>query len=147
MARRIGNFRENPSLESTADRMEPESQALEHESEFVRSFVVPERRERYLSKLASAKHRRAILDRLNHQFLGDLDSRFVVRGKQPWPTNQDKCYIFADESEYDQRLVTIAEAEEALSAASFGMVVSFVPGKLACYKDEAPSEVVWVKRD
>jgi len=83
MARPTGNFRESQSLEFVVDRMEPVSQAMNHESEFVRSFVIRELRERYLAKLASAKHRRGILDRLNHQFLSDLDSRFIVRGEQP----------------------------------------------------------------
>lgn len=119
----------------------------EHEAALIRSFVIADKQQRYESKLSSAKHRKAMLDRLNHQFLADLDSRFIVRGKDLWPASQGDCYVLADGSELDQRLLSLAEARGALRDASFGMVVSFIPGKLACYQGEAPAELVWLRRD
>jgi hypothetical protein len=135
------------SVSGKVDSMDNASMAWQHESEFVRAFVIRERHERYLSRLASAKHRHALLDRLNHRFMGDLDARWVVQGKRRWPADQDLCYLIAYESTYDQRFVSLAEAEEAMSNALFGIVASFIPGKLACYKDEAPANVVWLQRD
>ena len=117
-----------------------------HETAFVQSFIVPQRRKRYLSKLSSSKHRRSFLDRLNHQLHKDMDGRFIVRESRSWPDSADRCYIIADEREYDAKLVTVAEAIDAVSSAQFGIIVSFVPGKLACYKGESPSEVIWLAR-
>ena len=126
--------------------MQTNKHEVEHETAFVQSFIVRERRERYLSKLSSRKHRRSFLDRLNHQFHRDWDGRFIVRESRPWPSDIDRCFIIADEGEYDGKLVTSAEAADVVSSAYFGIVVSFVPGKLACYKDESPSEVIWLER-
>jgi len=125
--------------------MPREEHAIEHETAFFKSFIIPERRARYLTKLSSRKSRRSFLDRLNHQFHKDLDDRFVVHGTRPWPNDDHRCYILADETQYDGTLVTASEAADAVSSASFGIVVSFIPGKLACYKDESPSDIVWLQ--
>jgi hypothetical protein len=120
---------------------------------FIRAFVRRDRRDRYLSKLVSGsqKGRRQLLDRLNHRLPDDLDSRLVrdpgqfdgpVAGK-----SQVVCHIIADEEQYDGKDVSVADAFAILRSASFGVIVSFIPGKLACYKGEAPSEVVWLVRN
>jgi hypothetical protein len=127
--------------------MSREERVVEHETAFVRSFIVPERRERWLAKLDSPKKRVRFLDRLNHQFRNDLDDRFLMDSYAQSPRkNSPLCYIIADEREYDGKLVSESEAEDILQAANFGIVVSFVPGRLACYKDEAPSDVIWMHR-
>lgn len=127
--------------------MTRDEQAIEHETAFVKSFIIRERRERYLTRLASRKHRRMFLGRLNHQLHKDLVTRFITHGTRTWPNNKSMCYILADEVEFDDKMLSSSEAEDAVSAAYFGIVVSFVPGKLACYKDEAPSELVWLVRE
>ena len=127
--------------------MKRDEHAIEHETAFVQSFIMRERRERYLTKLASRKKRRTFLDHLNHQFRRDLDARFIAYGARTWPNNVNQCYILADEVQFDGKLLSSSEAADAVSSACFGIVVSFVPGKLACYKDEAPSDVIWLDRE
>ena len=118
-----------------------------HESEFVRSFIVRERRERYLAKLANPKQRAAFLDRLNHQFHRDVDERFVRDSpERKIPTGDELCYLVASEREFDARLVPASNVPDILSSAYFGIIVSYIPGKLAAYKDEAWSELTWLER-
>lgn len=119
--------------------------ANRHESGFVGSFILPSRSERYLSKLSSSKHRKTFLDRLNHKFIDDLDNRYTSSATRPWPDGVDKCYVIADEQEFDGQLISPKEAKEILESAYFGIVVSFVPGKLACYRGESPSDLIWLE--
>ena len=121
--------------------------AIEHESAFVRAFIIRECRERYLSQLALPNKRAGLLDRLNHQFNKDLDSRWIAESQpSSVPSADQLCYIIASENEYDGRIVPARDTSEILAAALFGVVVSFAPGKLAVYKDEAPSDVIWLHR-
>ena len=111
------------------------------------SFIISERRERYMSKLKSAKHRSGFIDRLNHRLPADLDKRYIVEGPQRHdPLAATSCYIIAAQDQFDGKLVTPTIAQDFLDAAMFGIVVSYIPGKLVAYKDESPSEVVWLER-
>jgi hypothetical protein len=128
--------------------MPRDERAIEHETAFVRSFIVRERRERWLSQLALPKKRGHLLDRLNHQFHEDLDARFVMTSGPPMTGHDWKeCYAIASEARFDGRFVSASEVADVVSAAYFGIVVSIIPGKLACYKDEAPADVIWMQRD
>ena len=121
--------------------------SLEHQNAFVVAFIHPERRDRYLAKLKSAKDRSRFLDRLNHRFLSDLDDRYIVASPRLHdPRTTPSCYIIADQNQFDGKLVTPVVAQEFLDAATFGIVVSYIPGKLAAYKDESPSEILWLER-
>jgi len=125
-----------------------DERAIEHETAFVRAFIIRERRERWLSQLALPKRRGRLLDRLNHQFHKDLDARFVTAsGPHILGHASKECYIIASEGKYDGRFVSASEVADIVSAAYFGIVVSIVPGKMACYKDEAPANVIWMRRD
>lgn len=118
-----------------------------HEEAFVASFIVHERRERYLSKLRSKKNRPEFLNRLNHHFLHDLDDRFVVASPSLHNVfDATLCYVIADEVKFDGQLVTPDIADEMLADATFGIVVSYIPGKLAAYKDEVPAPLIWLER-
>ncbi len=46
------------------------------EQAFVRAYIVAEKRDRYLAFLKGRKHRRKILDRLNHSL--DYDERYAT---------------------------------------------------------------------
>jgi hypothetical protein len=128
--------------------MPRDARAIEHETAFVRSFIIRERRERWLSQLVLPKKRGRLLDRLNHRFYKDLDARFVT-ASIPYVLGHDsnECYVIASEDKYDGRFVSASEVADVLSVAYFGIVVSIIPGKLACYKDEAPADVIWMQRD
>ena len=82
----------------------------EHETGFVSAFIIPERRERYLSLLGNPKRRGKVLNRLNHS--QDID--FSVA--RPVPPGCDReslaallekmgagpiCYVIADASDMD----------------------------------------------
>ena len=119
----------------------------EHESAFVDAFVVRERRDRYRTQLASQRKRGKFLDRLNHRFLDDIDQRFVALTPGhaiPGPSAQ--CYVIASEDGYDATLVSVSDVDAMFAEAMFGLLVSYIPGKLAVYKDEAPADVVWLSR-
>ena len=105
------------------------------------------RRDRYLSQLAYPKKRAKLLDRLNHRFHKDLDERWVHESPPTnLPDDDHSCYVIASESKYDAQFILARDASDVMSAALFGIVVSFVAGKIAAYKDEAPSDVVWLYR-
>lgn len=117
----------------------------DHESAFIDIFVIGERRDRYRSQLASRKKRSAFLDRLNHRFLNDIDRRLV--GKSPGhvlPPPSVSCYVIASEDRFDATFVPAEGVESLFAYALFGMLVSYIPGKLLAYKDESPAEIVWL---
>ncbi|TWU50747.1 hypothetical protein Poly51_40400 [Rubripirellula tenax] len=125
--------------------MERDELILAHETGFVRSFIIRERRDRYLSQLQLPKKRGSFLDRLNHRFQRDLDDRCIC-DSPTMPPLDTVCYIIASEHELDGRFVPASDVSDILASAAFGIVVSFVPGKLVTYKDEAPSNAIWLQR-
>ena len=82
----------------------------EHEISFISSFIIPERRKRYLSLLGNPKRRGKVLNRLNHS--QDVD---LSRARQVPPRCAaeclavlleqmgagDTCYVIADTSDMD----------------------------------------------
>lgn len=125
-----------------APSMQTDKHAIEDET----AFVIRERREGYPSTPSSRQRRRSFFDRLDYQFHKDLDSRFVGHGTRPWPNTIEKCYILADEPACDGKFVTVAKAANAISLAQFGVVLSFTPEELGCYRSESTSKVVWLER-
>lgn len=119
---------------------------MDHEQEFVRAFIVKAKQSRYLSKLASAKHRREFLSRLDHNL--DYDSRFsnqIPRSEQTAAAVQatlqalgapEHCYAIAASADLDGRLLSLREALESVLGMGKGVVLSCVPGKLAYYESE-----------
>ncbi len=128
--------------------MRTETELSEHETAFINSFVLRDRRERYRSQLASRKKRGQFLDRLNHRFLDDIDPRFVaVSPSHPLPSSHEHCYVIASEDRYDSTTVAARDADTVLRGALFGILVSYIPGKLLAYKDEAPASIIWLCKE
>ena len=91
-----------------------------HEEQFVRAFIIPEKRARYLSLLESERGRSKLLDGFNH--CHDLDPRFA----KPIPPNQqsarsietilrhkgapDTCYVMSDNPQIDSREMSLSDA-------------------------------------
>lgn len=124
-----------------------DSSGREHEKAFIEALILRERRERYLSQLQSKKNRPSFLERLNHRFIHDLDERYLTQTPFHLDLKQVmSCYIMASEGRYDAQVVTPETAADFLDAAQFGIVVSYIPGKLAAYKDEAPANLLWLER-
>ena len=120
----------------------------DHESAFVSTFIVPERRERYLTLLGNPKRRGKIFNRLNHSHDIDLSlARPVTPGCSSdflaallesigaGPT----CYAIADASDMDGQILPLRETVRSARIHSFGVVLSCLPGRLCFYKPESPT--------
>jgi hypothetical protein len=117
-----------------------------HEEATIRAFIAAPRRTRWLQKLASSKHRKSFLDRLNH--CRDIDDRYAsalrsstdavaVLQSRGAPAS---CYVISDIAAIDGRELPLAEAVDQAEAGGFGTLSCCIPGRLAYYIDEAGSE-------
>lgn len=112
-----------------------------HEEAFVRAFIAPARRSRWLEFLASQR-RPAFLDRLNH--CRDFDPRYVaplasgvsVASLLKARGAPDTCYVLSANCELDGREMPLVEALNAAEVGGWGTIVSCVPGRLAYFHDE-----------
>jgi hypothetical protein len=114
----------------------------EHDEHIVRAFIAPERRERWLKSLASAKRRPAMLDRLNH--CRDIDDRYATL----LPSNSDvvaflrsrgapkMCYVLSCTADIDGQTMALGDAVLAAEHGGWGTIISCVPGRLGYYYDE-----------
>jgi hypothetical protein len=120
----------------------------EHEIGFVTSFIIPERRERYLSLLGNPKRRGKLLHRLNHAQDIDLS---LARPVSPGCAGEtlavvleqmgagETCYVIADAIDMDGRSMDLREALWRASVHGFGVALSCLPGRLCFYKPESPT--------
>jgi hypothetical protein len=120
----------------------------EHEISFVSSFIIPERRKRYLSLLGNLKRRGKVLNRLNHA--QDIDWS-LARQVPPGCAAEslavllekmgagETCYVIADASDMDGQTLPLREALWRASIHGFGVVLSCLPGRLCFYKRESPT--------
>jgi|SRR5215213_1092516 len=124
--------------------------ALDHEVEFVRHFVVPARRERYLSLLDSRKGRTKFLFALNH--FKDLDMR---RASLVSPSAQnpdhietllrqrgaaDRCNVTSSNPETDGSQMFLRDALEQTVGQGCGTIISCIAGRLAYFEGEEKNE-------
>ncbi len=120
-----------------------------HEEGFIRAFVVPDRRDRFLKLLATQRGRKKLTAQFAHFY--DLDPRFshllpppdhsVDAIYQHLAANgaSDTCYVMGD-SELDGRVVDLREALEEIVGRSFGNFISCIPGRLGYFEGEEPNE-------
>ena len=116
------------------------------EKRFVEEYIVPEKRDRYLMKLKGPKHRRDILDRLNHVL--DFRPETATALSQHQRTSDalfkllrshhvtNTCYIMADSTPLDGREMRLELAFEELLGHPFGFVLICPPVPIALYKEE-----------
>lgn len=123
----------------------------EVEEAFVKTFIVRDKRERWLSLLGLQKSRRKLTDRLAHVFESDLDQRFVYDKEEPpekievqvqktleeWKTHNPKqlCHIIACKREKDGQKMRLVDAELDYDL-TFGAIIIIAPHKLAFYHPE-----------
>jgi hypothetical protein len=122
----------------------------EIEAEFVKNFIVREKRERWLYLLGGTKGRRKILDALNHSL--DVDRKLAkeISGEEEIRLKDillkksitGKCHVIADTSRLDGKTIDISAGVEAIILAEFGMVLVFEGAKTALYKPEAPATIM-----
>src|SRR5690349_848983 len=94
-----------------------------HEEEFVKNFIVPQKRERCLSMLASQKTRKKILKNFYH--LNDLDDRYMTavpadkqRAQDVYALlkakkSPDRCYVISTDREIDGKELNLLEVLES----------------------------------
>jgi hypothetical protein len=121
------------------------------EATFVNTFVLWDRRERWLSCLASEKKRNKVLLRLAHVFETDLDPRFVYEKANPpaeiqkasqtllaqWrkANPMELCHLIVYGHDKDGTTMPLLEAESDFDL-TFGVVIVIIPNKLAYYHPE-----------
>ena len=123
-----------------------------HEEAAILAFIAPSCRARWLAKLASAKHRRPFLDRLNH--CPDIDGRYAT----PLPSSADvvallrsrgalaSCHVISDIAAIDGCELPLTEAVDRAELGGFGTLVSCVPGRLGYYYDESGARRLLLER-
>ena len=119
---------------------------LEHSSALIRAFIAPERRERYLALLASARGRDKLRRRLAH--LHDLDPRCCRELPKGVHTPHEiaaylkrkgaptECVLLAEDCELDGQQLPLGNALEAVIGRGMGTFISCLPGQLAFYEGE-----------
>ncbi len=116
-----------------------------HEELFVKSFIVPEKRERYLEFLSKEKTRHKITWYIEQ--CADLEVKFKARipiSKQneediykilKQKGAPDNCYIISNYDDIDQKVMNLKKTIDEHTFDS-GTFVSCIPGKLVFYASE-----------
>jgi hypothetical protein len=121
------------------------------EKQFVHEYIVPEKRDRYLTKLKGPKHRQEILNRLNHLLDYRPETATLLSPQQRTTTGvldllrqhyvADTCHIMADGNPHDGRELRIELAVEELLGNAFGFIMICPPVPIAVYKQEDIGEM------
>ena len=121
-----------------------------HEQQFIRSFIVPEKRDRYLELLGSEKGRKKLRAGLYH--CRDIDQRFarLLSSEDQNSTNVERilkskgasesCYLLSAENDLDGREMSLSEALFEVVGSNSGTFVSCIPGKLGYFEFEEMGE-------
>lgn len=119
----------------------------EIEASFVRAFIAPGKRDRYLEGLANAKTRSKLLDRLNHH-TEDLDPRYLVPLPRGCHSSSDiekllisrgapsQCYVISSWDKPDGRDMPLREALDEVVGYQMATLISCVPGRVGFYESE-----------
>ncbi len=116
------------------------------EEAFVRAFIMPDKRDRYLQLLASPSRRQKILSVLYHSLdviperATAIENRNhtaerveqLLRRKGAGPT----CYLISPERELDQQEMSLQVALETLIEQDGTAIACCIEGRLAYYKAE-----------
>ncbi len=114
----------------------------ENEEALIRTFIIREKRKRYLELFGSKKRRTATTDCLNH--FSDLDPRY--RTIVPSTANvvallqakgaPDTCCVISAIHEIDGWTMPLSEAIDIIEYEGWGTLVGCIPGRLAYYYGE-----------
>jgi hypothetical protein len=113
-----------------------------HEEAIIRSFIVREKRSRYLELLGNKKRRAEVTDCLNH--FQDLDPRYSmivpstanVVGLLQAKGAPDTCCVISDIRDIDGQTMLLQEAISTIEHEGWGTLVGCIPGRLAYYYGE-----------
>jgi len=122
------------------------TQQQEHEQQLFKTFILPQRRDRYLGFLAVPKHRKKITRGLAH--FKHLDPGCVrsIPPSQHSPENIWKllrsmgapglCWVLSENDEIDGREMPVLEALQVVVGRQMGTFLSCLAGRLAYFEDE-----------
>ena len=123
---------------------------MSHEAEFIKRFVSPAKRGRYLSLIESPKGRKKFLNALDH--FDDLDTRYArliptsiqtivhIEALLRQRGAPEHCHVISSNADIDDREMLLTEALNQIIGAGSGTVVSCVPGKLAYFEGEEQNQ-------
>ena len=121
-----------------------------YDREIVKSFIHPNKHERYFSLLGDPKKRRKLLQRLGHQ--RDLDESSMMPLPKSVQTRKDlvaflkkngavsECYILSDQIDLDGKLLPIESAIDHIFGMGFGSIVYCPPQGIGYFEGEGKSE-------
>jgi hypothetical protein len=124
--------------------------STEIERALVESFIRPEKRERWLELLQTAKGRKKLRASLAH--FGDFDLEAIVEVAS---SRQNAaaifkmlrefgapatCYLISENSVWDATELDLETALQKVIGYGFGTIVSCKPGALAYFEGEGPSD-------
>ena len=120
---------------------------------FVHAYIVAEKRDRYLDFLKGSKHRRKVLERLNHSL--DYDERHATPLDASYSSpdalieyllgrgvDHTNCYFIADGSSADGRSMRLDRAVPELLENHWGALIICPPIPIAVYKPEGNANLV-----
>jgi len=129
----------------------------DHETAFIRSFVLAEKQARWLDQIGRPKRRSSFLHVLADDRDFDSSGRIDIA-----PSEQHAhcivdllrqrgagatCYVISEMPALDGRELPLAEALGATVGMGLGSILSCIPGVLAYYEGEGPSHryIFWRK--
>ncbi|HKZ81757.1 MAG TPA: hypothetical protein VJ124_26045 [Pyrinomonadaceae bacterium] len=123
---------------------------MNHEAEFIRRFVIPQKQRRYLSLLETRKGRKKLVEALDH--FDELDPRYAqLLPANAQTVNQieallkrkgapERCYVTSSNGDIDDREMALSEALQETVGSGSGTIVSCIPGKLAYFEGEEQNQ-------
>jgi hypothetical protein len=119
-----------------------------HEEATIQSFIVKERRERFLELLPNPKHRRKVTDSLAHPNPAWFEPRCVksIPSSQHGSSGIAKllhgkgagrmCWVISEDKKLDGRELELDEVLSEIVGNGMGTIVSCLAGKLAFVESE-----------
>jgi hypothetical protein len=123
---------------------------MKHEELLFKTFIHPNRQERFLALLAKPKRRAQLTGLLGHSV--DLDPRYATKLPSDKHSVADieqvlrssgapvTCYLVSEDSRLDQKEMLLSEALREVVGRGMGTFVLCVPGKLGYYEGEDAGE-------
>jgi hypothetical protein len=122
---------------------------MTEEEILIKSFIIKNKRERFTNLLANPKQRVKVTSSLAH--FSNLDPRWVVKllsDQQNAVSIErilrskgagDTCYVISESKELDGKRFSLRTVLDQIIGYGMGTLLSCVPGMLAFYEGESPS--------
>jgi len=119
---------------------------MDWQTETIRAFVIPQKRERYVEAVTNNKRRRKFIADLSH--FSDFDERWIVPIA---PSSQNPaailamlnkrgatvtCQAISEFVELDRQELLLRDVLEKIIGREMGTILSCLPGRLAYFESE-----------